>query len=139
MEGLVLLGGFLGFGLFGYYVVSRLDTFLEALRAGQVPDRREERYHLNVATSSPCAVPVVLGTLRDMEERYPHLRCTLSVGEENELLQALSAGTVDIVIVSAEAVHDDSVRQRGFAIRPQPFVAAEGEVMIQPVDTEAHQ
>ena len=133
-EGLILLGGFLAFAVFGYYVVSRLGDFLDQNQADSEEeyDQQEEQEELNIAAASLCAMQVGSNVLKDMKEEHPNLHCTLSMGEESELLNALRAGNVDIVILYSKAERDKAVRQREIILRAQPFINEDG-IKITPI------
>ena len=91
---LVLLGGWLAFAAFGYYAVSRLGDFLEQCQAeGEAAyDLPEEQGDLNIAAASPWAMQAGSQVLKAMQREHPYLHCTLSMGEEPELLDALGCG-----------------------------------------------
>ena len=70
--------------------------------------------------------------LKDMKQEHPNLHCTLSMGEEPELLHALGAGDVDIVILYFKAERNKAVRQRKVMLPTQPFINEDG-VKITPI------
>ena len=86
---LVLLGGWLAFAAFGYYAVSRLGDFLDQCQAeGEAAyDLPEEQGDLNIAAASPWAMQAGSQVLKAMQREHPYLHCTLSMGEEPELLE----------------------------------------------------
>lgn len=134
VEELVLLGGFLAFAAFGYYAVSKLGDFLDQNQADQDAeyDQQEEQGELNIAAASPWAMHVGANVLKDMKKEHPYLHCTLSMGEEPELLHALGAGDVDIVILYSKAEQNKAVRQRKVTLPAQPFINEDG-VKITPI------
>ena len=86
---LVLLGGWLAFAAFGYYAVSRLGEFLDRSQAGAETayEPPEEQGDLNIAAASPWAMQAGSQVLKAMQREHPYLHCTLSMGEEPELLE----------------------------------------------------
>ena len=100
VEGIVLLGGFLAVAAFCYYAVSKLGDFLDQNQADRdaAYDQWEEQGDLNIAAANPWAMQAGSQVLKDMKREHPNLHCTLSMGEEPELLHALGAGDVDIVL-----------------------------------------
>lgn len=134
VEGLVLIGGFLAFAAFGYYAISKLGDFLNQNQAdgAGVYALQEEQGELNIAAESLCAMQVGSEVLKDMEKAHPNLHCTLSVGEERELLHALGAGNVDIVILYSKADRNKAIRQREVRLQAQPFRNENG-VEITPI------
>lgn len=131
---LVLLGGWLAFAAFGYYAVSRLGDFLDQNQAEREAayDPLEEQGDLNIAAASPWAMQAGSQVLKDMQREHPHLHCTLSMGEEPELLDALGAGDVDIVILYSKAAQNRGVRQRKVILPARPFINEDG-VKITPI------
>lgn len=134
VEGIVLLGGFLAFAAFGYCAISKLWDFLDHNNAYMDIgyDQQEEQGELNIAAASLCAMQMGSRVLKDMKKEHPNLHCTLSMGEEPELLHALGAGNVDIVILHSKAERNNAVRQREVMLRVQPFVNEDG-VKITPI------
>ena len=134
VEGLVLLGGFLAVAAFYYYAVSKLGDFLDQNQADRdaAYDQWEEQGDLNIAAASPWAMQAGSQVLKDMKREHPNLHCTLSMGEEPELLHALGAGDVDIVILYSKAERNKAVRQRKVMLPAQPFINEDG-VKITPI------
>lgn len=85
MKELILLGGFAAIAVFGYYIMSRLDGFLNAVQ--KEAERQEETPYLSIATSSLDAVPEVLHILEEISLRYPEVRCSISIGQEEEVVR----------------------------------------------------
>ena len=134
VEGIVLFGGFLAFAAFGYYTISKLGDFLDQNQADREEEyiQPEEQGELNIAAASLCAMQVGSKVLKDMKKEHPNLHCTLSMGEEPELLYALGAGNVDIVILYSKAERNKAVRQRAVMLQAQPFINEDG-VEITPI------
>lgn len=133
VEGFVLLGGFLAFAAFSYYAVSKLGDFLDQNRVNREEEYvQEEQGELNIAAASLCAMQVGSKVLKDMKKEHPNLHCTLSMGEEPELLHALDAGNVDIVILYSKAEQNKAVRQKAVMLQAQPFINEDG-VEITPI------
>lgn len=101
MKELMLLGGLAAIAVFGYYIMSRLDGFLHAVQ--RETERQEEPPYLSIATSSLDAVPEVLHILEEISRRYPEVRCSISIGQEEEVVQALDAGRADVAVLPAGA------------------------------------
>ncbi len=109
MEELVLVGGFFAIAAFGYYVMTRLDPFLEKIRAG---GQKLERTHcLKIATSDPHMIPIISRILGDMSDRYSVVPYTLLVGQEQEILQYFDSGSADVAIVSPDVESDSLVHR----------------------------
>lgn len=64
--------------------------------------------------------------LKDIKKQHPHLHCTVLMGEEPELLHALRAGNVDVVIIHSNVENNEEVRQRKVILQTQPFINEDG-------------
>ena len=129
MEAFILLGGFAAMVVFGYCIMSRLDNFLKAVQ--QENERRDEASCLHIATSSLDAVPEILRILKDMSGRYPDARCSISFGQESEVIQAVDTGAADAAILPADAASGIQAQWKCFALNRQPFSIGGGTVEIR--------
>ena len=119
MKELILLSGFAAMAAFGYYIMSRLDAFLHA--AQKENERQDETSYLSIAISSLDAVPEVLRILEAISGRYPDVRCRVSVGQEEEVVQALNIGSADVAVLPAEAVSDMQAQWECVSLNPQHY------------------
>ena len=124
----------MAFAVYGYYAISRLGDFLDQKQADGEEGfvLQEEQGELNIAAASLCAMQMGSKVLKDMQREHPNLHCTLSMGEEPELLHALGEGDVDIVILYTRAGWNKAVRQREVMLRAQSFINEDG-VKITPI------
>lgn len=134
METFVLLGGFAAIAVFGYSVMSRLDDFLNAVQKEN--ERQDERLHLNIATSSLDAVPKVLHVLKSISGHYPDVRFSVSVGKEEDVMQALDTGSADVAVLPAEAVGDMQAQWECISLNPQPVFLDNGMVEMKSIQKE---
>ena len=86
MEYMILLGGLLVFALVGFWMMGRVDRFLNAARAEQ--EGRQHAECLKIAASDPCVMQPVFKTVSALKEQHPDLWCELSFGREAEVLGA---------------------------------------------------
>lgn len=131
MKELILLGGFAAIAVFGYYIMSRLDDFLNAVQKGN--ERQDEMSYLSIATSSLDAVPEILCILKDISGRYPEIRCSVLIGQEEEVVQALDAGRADVAILPAEAVSNMQAQWGCICLNPQSLFLDDGMVEMQSI------
>lgn len=96
-----MLGGLLVFALVGFWMMGRVDRFLNAARAEQ--EGRQHAECLKIAASDPCVMQPVFKTVSALKEQHPDLWCELSFGREVEVLGCLSTGNVDVAILPGEA------------------------------------
>ena len=79
-----MLGGLLVFALVGFWMMGRVDRFLNAARAEQ--EGRQHAECLKIAASDPCVMQPVFKTVSALKEQHPDLWCELSFGREAEVL-----------------------------------------------------
>lgn len=131
MKELILLGGLAAIAAFGYYIMSRLDGFLNAVQ--KETERQEEPAYLSVAISSLDAVPEVLRVLKDISGRYPDVRCRVSIGQEEEVVRALHTGSADVAVLPAEAASGIQAQWECISIDSQPLFLDHGLVEMKPM------
>lgn len=131
MKELILLGGLAAIAVFGYYIMSRLDGFLHAVQ--KETERQEEPPYLSIATSSLDAVPEVLHILEEISRRYPEVRCSISIGQEEEVVQALQAGSADVAVLPAGAASGIQAQWECVSLDPHPLFLDHGMVEMKPM------
>lgn len=129
VKGLVVLGCFAVFAALGYYIMSKLDRFLDEVR--QNNGARERAPSLTIATSCLSAIPSVSNALKDIRSRHPNARCSLSVGEEEEVIHSFDAGEADVVIVSAGAECSTPAQWEYITLSGQSFLLEGGAVEVR--------
>lgn len=131
MKAFILLGGFAAMAVFGYFIMSGLDNFLNAVQkesAGQ-----DERLRLRIATASLDAMPAVSRILKELRERYPSARCSISFGQESEVIRAVDTGVADVAILPAEAADNIQAQWMCISLDRQPFSLDDGTVEIRSI------
>lgn len=123
MEYMILLGGLLVFALVGFWMMGRVDRFLNAARAEQ--EGRQHAECLKIAASDPCVMQPVFKTVSALKEQHPDLWCELSFGREAEVLGCLSTGNVDVAILPGETGGGAAFESRDFLFSPVSFRAVE--------------
>lgn len=99
MRDVALLGVFAAIAVFGYYVMGKVDHFLDGVRPES--EERERAACLHIATSCFNAIPAVSDALQNMRHLHPHMHCNLSVGREQEVITSFDRGDADVAIISA--------------------------------------
>ncbi len=133
MEYMILLGGLLVFALVGFWMMGRVDRFLNAARAEQ--EGRQHAECLKIAASDPCVMQPVFKTVSALKEQHPDLWCELSFGREAEVLGCLSTGNVDVAILSGETGGGAAFESRDFLFSPVSFRAVEDCTTLSSIDT----
>ena len=110
-----MLGGLLVFALVGFWMMGRVDRFLNAARAEQ--EGRQHAECLKIAASDPCVMQPVFKTVSALKEQHPDLWCELSFGREAEVLGCLSTGNVDVAILPGETGAERRLKAETFCFR----------------------
>lgn len=100
MESVALLGIFIGIAILGYFFVGKVDKLLNCIQEDN--EKRKQTYHLRIAASDFYAAYSISNILSDIQEEYPHLQCTLSVGQDDELLECFDKHKADVIVVSSD-------------------------------------
>ena len=139
MEDVVLLGGFAAIAAFGYYIMARLDRFLD--KARQENGEPEQAVCFNIATSCVNTIPAVSNILKDMNHLYPHVHCNLSVGREQDVIKSFEHGDADAAIISADFnVESERPAQWNYiTLNPQPFSLNNGTVEVETIEKTPQQ
>lgn len=131
-----LLGGFVAIAIFGYFMMAKVDQFLDKIR--QANDAQEPTPRLNIAISCVTAIPAVSNALADIRRQYPNVHCDLCVGHEQEVIRSFERGEADVAIISA----DSGAESKGPAqwncttLSPQSFSMDHGIIEVKPVEKD---
>lgn len=137
MEALVLMGGFAAIGVLGYFLMSKLDNWLAALQKNE--ESLDQIPPIKIATSQPDSIPGITAALKELSLQYPDFRCTLLLGQEQEIANALACGSVDMAILSDHTAMS-SMRCQDISMDPQPVSILDGMVEMRPLNrSAAHQ
>lgn len=134
MEDVVLLGGFEAIAIFGYYIMAKLDNFLDKVR--QENEEQAQTTCLNIATSCVNVIPAVSNILKDINHLYPDVHCNLSVGHEQDVIKSFDCGDADVVIISADSDVESErlARWKCITLNPQSFSINNGIVDVKTVE-----
>ena len=139
MEELILLGGFAAMAILGWYIMASLDKFLDKARQKNKEQAQIACFH--IATSCFDAIPAVSNTLKDIEHLAPNVRCTLSLGHEQEVIRSFDRGDADVTIISADShLESETLAQwKCITLPPQPFTTENGMVEVKPIAKQPQQ
>ena len=121
------------FALVGFWMMGRVDRFLNAARAEQ--EGRQHAECLKIAASDPCVMQPVFKTVSALKEQHPDLWCELSFGREEEGLGCTSTGNVDVAILPGETGGGAAFESRDFLFSPVSFRAVEDCTTLSSIDT----
>lgn len=121
MEDAALLGVLVIIALLGFYIMMRLDRFLDKLQAEA--DGQDQKASFRIATSCLNAIPAISNALQDFRRQYPDIPCTISVGQERDVIESFNRGEADVAIVDAKSdvEHETQAKWSCYTLNPQPF------------------
>lgn len=137
MEDIILLGSFAAIAVFGYFLMAKVDHFLDTI---QQEDREPEPIIcFHIATSCFSAIPAVSNIVEDIHHRYPNVHCKLSVGYEQEVIKSFACGEADVAIISADSDAESQTlaQWKRIALNPKPFCLDNGIIKVNTVGKEA--
>lgn len=134
MEDFVLLGGFAAIAIFGYYIMARLDHFLNKNR--QENEEQGRTTCFNIVTSCVNVIPAVSNVLKDINYLYPNVHCKLSVGHEQEVIKSFDRGDADVAIISADSNLESErpAQWKCITLYPQSFSIDNGTIKVKTVE-----
>lgn len=136
MENAVLLGCFIVIALLGFFCMKKIDVFLYNMQ--KETEQRQQTYSLRVAISDLYPAYSVSNTLAEMQERYPDLRYTLSVGQDDELLQYFDENNTDVIIVSPD-IDSSKYPCKCASFESCPLKLNECSITLVPISAEKQQ
>ena len=133
MQDVALLGVFAAIAVFGYYVMGKVDHFLDGVRPES--EKWEQATGLYIATSCFNVIPAVSDALQDMRHLHPHVHCNLSVGREQEVITSFDRGDADVAIISANSQlkSETPAQWKCTKLSPQPFSIEHGMIEVKAV------
>ena len=100
MESVFLLGCFIAIGIGGFFLMGKVDIFLNHIKY-EDKENRKQTCSLRIAVSDFYTAYFISNSLSGMMEKYPDLQCTLWVGQEDELLHYFNKNEADVIVVSS--------------------------------------
>lgn len=136
MESVALLGGFIVIAILGYFFVEKVGGSLNYIQEDN--EKQKQTYCLRIAASDPYVACSISNVLSDMLEEYPDLQCTLSVGQDDELLQCFDKDEADVIIVSSDIGYPKHPYEQIF-LEAHPFRSNEQAITFTPLTTSVQQ
>ncbi len=102
MKDLFLIAIMLAVFAFGYYIMTRVDQFIEENQRLIAAESRNGRCHIRIAAESPMLLDSVASALESCSEADPHIEFFLSSGRANHLLEKLMDEQIDILLLTEE-------------------------------------
>ena len=126
MKDLFLIPIMLAVFVFGYFVMAKIDSFIEENRRLIHAENRQNRAHIRIAAESPMLLDSIAVQLTAYSRANPFVEFFLSSGKAERILQKLMDGTLDIAILAEEnnlSVGQLQFKRASFGIAVQNLVA----------------
>ena len=102
MKDLFLIPIMLAVFVFGYFVMAKIDSFIEENRRLIHAENRQNRAHIRIAAESPMLLDSIAVQLTAYSRANPFVEFFLSSGKAERVLQKLIDGTLDIAILAED-------------------------------------
>lgn len=133
MKDLLLIPVLLATFAFGYYVMARLDHFIEENQRLIDDENRSGQSKIRIAAESTALLDAVAAVLEDCSNADPHLQFFLSRGRTSRILEKLLEEQIDIVLLGDG--HGEQLDRRCSSLRiPCGRTAASTEIFGLPVE-----
>ena len=93
MKDLFLIPIMLAVFVFGYFVMAKIDSFIEENRRLIHAENRQNRAHIRIAAESPMLLDSIAVQLTSYSRANPFVEFFLSSGKAELILQKLMDGT----------------------------------------------
>ncbi len=104
MKDLFLIPIMLAVFVFGYFVMVKIDSFIEENRRLIHTESRQNRAHIRIAAESPMLLGSIAAQLTAYSRANPFVEFFLSLGKAERILQKLIDGSIDIAILTEKNI-----------------------------------
>lgn len=102
MKNYLLIPMMLAVFAFGYYVMARVDRFIEENQRTIAAENRNGRCAVRIAAENPMLLNSIASALESCSEADPYLEFFLSSGKGSHLLAKLADEQIDILLLTEE-------------------------------------
>ncbi len=110
MKDLLLIPMMLAVFALGYYIMMRVDRFIEENQRLIDEESRNGQCHIRISAESPMLLDSVAPALESCSEADPHIAFFLSSGRAKRLLEKLMEEQIDILLLTEE--HTEQLNQQ---------------------------
>ena len=110
MKDYLLIPMMLAVFVFGYYIMTRVDRFIEENQRLIAEENRNGRCAVRIAAENPMLLNSIAAVLENCSEADPYIEFFLSSGRCNRLLAKLADEQIDILLLTEE--HAEQLEQQ---------------------------
>lgn len=138
MRELLLIAAVVAMFGFGYYLMNRLDCFLERQRWSQGLQPQPYDNSLRIGVSDPMVVDSITEILEEQSRQSSAVAVSLFHGSDKELLEELSGGKLDVIFLANQAKipPDVSFHVRKVQLEHEPVMTRYSGLPIEPIAKE---
>lgn len=107
--------------VFGYYIVKKLGDFTEENCKRIANTYKMSHRSIRIATENPMLLDAVAPVLSYISSMNPHIEFYFSSGNPHRLLQRVSKGKIDIVLLRKKTADNLDYYDSSFQIACQPL------------------
>ena len=139
MQNVLLLAAVAAAFAFGWFLVGKLDCFLEADCHVQEAPLPSGKNTLRLGFCNPMAADSITDVLEQYSKLYPDMSVRIFCGSEGELLKGLSANKYDVIFLpeNAELPAYLHYTSKTVSLHYTPVIMKYGGLPIEPI-TDGH-
>ena len=135
MQDILLIAAVAAVFAFGWYLMGKLDAFLESNRQDQIALLSSSENILRIGFSDPFVADSLSGVLEKYSKIYPSVSVSLFSGTEAELMREFSLHKLDMSVLTENASVPEKIRGQvdEVSLEHMPVVMQYGGLQIKPI------
>ncbi|SCH81194.1 Uncharacterised protein [uncultured Clostridium sp.] len=121
------------FGVLGFFLMKRVDRFLENSRKEQVKLLESSERYLRIGTANPYVIDACAEAFEKCEKKFPNSEVQFYSGIEEKLIEALMAHKLDLVFLPENSVvkMDTDCRSKAIELSCASTIMSEASVTVE--------
>lgn len=135
MQDILLIAAVAAVFAFGWYLMGKLDAFLESNRQDQIALLSASENILRIGFFDPLVADSLSGVLEKYSKIHPSVSASLFSGTETELMREFSLHKLDMVFLPENASVPEKIRGQvdEVSLEHMPVVMQYGGLQIEPI------
>lgn len=135
MQDFLLIMIMLATFIFGWFLMKKVDVFLEEWQRAQTGQRETEGVFLRIGFANPLVADSISSALEQYSRQYPGSSVCLFQGDAEVLLKKVAVHKLDIVILpeQADIPSDGKYKRKKVVMTSAPVVMKYGGLPIEPI------
>lgn len=121
--------------IFGWFLMKKVDVFLEEWKRAQTGQHEPEGMCLRIGFENPFVADSISSALEQYSRQYPNSSVCLFQGDMKALLKKMEAYKLDIAILpeQADILSGKKYRSKKVILAPAPVIMKYGGLPIEPI------